>query len=351
MSCNAEKERIPTMTKIYLVRHAEAEGNLYRVVHGQYNSIITPRGYRQLACLRQRFLESPLDAVYCSDLFRTTVTATALSVPKGLALRPLPLLREVAVGAWEGRTWAELAREEPEMNYNFNKAPDLWHVEGSETFDVVRDRMLSAIRQIAAENPGKTVAAASHGAALRTLLGTLQGLSLREIGQTGHCDNTAVSLLEAEGDEIRVVFRDDAGHLPPELSTFAGQSWHKSDKATEPGLWFRREGETAEALSLTAMLEDEPAGAVAFHLEPDCLRIDRYELVPALRGRRYGIHPMGQAVQYARAHGRGFVRVAPPPESAGFFEKYGFARRSGGELELDIRLIIRDIPPLPADPA
>ena len=81
------------MTKIYLVRHAEAEGNLYRVVHGQYNSIITPRGYRQLACLRQRFLDIPLDAVYCSDLFRTTVTATALSVPKGLTLRLLPLLK------------------------------------------------------------------------------------------------------------------------------------------------------------------------------------------------------------------------------------------------------------------
>ena len=233
----------------------------------------------------------------------------------------------------------------------FNQRPDLWQVEGAETFQTVAARTVEGIRRIAAENPGKTVAAASHGAALRTLLGTLEGMTLQEIGSSGHSDNTAVSLLEVEGDQIRVVFRDDAGHLPPELSTFAGQSWHKSDKATEPGLWFRREGEAAEALSLTAMLEDEPAGAVAFHLEPDCLRIDRYELIPALRGRRYGIHPMGQAVQYARAHGRGFVRVAPPPESAGFFEKYGFTRRSGGELELDIRLIIRDIPPLPADPA
>ena len=35
-------------TRIFLVRHAEAEGNLFRVAHGQYDSIITPRGYRQL---------------------------------------------------------------------------------------------------------------------------------------------------------------------------------------------------------------------------------------------------------------------------------------------------------------
>ena len=36
-------------TKIFLVRHAEAEGNLFRIAHGQYDSIITPQGYRQLA--------------------------------------------------------------------------------------------------------------------------------------------------------------------------------------------------------------------------------------------------------------------------------------------------------------
>ena len=35
------------MTTIYLIRHAEAEGNLYRLAHGQYNSLVTPRGYLQ----------------------------------------------------------------------------------------------------------------------------------------------------------------------------------------------------------------------------------------------------------------------------------------------------------------
>ena len=34
------------MTTIYVIRHAEAEGNLYRIVQGQHNSFITPRGHR-----------------------------------------------------------------------------------------------------------------------------------------------------------------------------------------------------------------------------------------------------------------------------------------------------------------
>lgn len=328
------------MTTIYLVRHAEAEGNLYRILHGQYNSTVTPQGYRQLSALKRRFLKIPLDRVYSSDLFRAQTTAAALSVPKGLTTILTPGLREIHAGAWEARTWAELAREEPEMNYYFNKAPDLWHAEGSETFAQVRDRVVRTIQSIAAENPGGTVACVSHGAALRTLLGTLQGLSLREIGATGHGDNTAVSILEAEGDQLRVVRRDDASHLPPALSTFAGQDWHRSDKATEPGLWFRRDGETC----LTAMLDNTEAGRLDFHLEPACLWIDRYEIKEAFRGKKYGIQPMGQAVQYARDHGRPCVRLTPPAELRGFFEKYGLVPQEDGAWELDIRLVLREIP-------
>ena len=56
------------MTRIYLVRHAEAEGNLYRIAQGQYNSILTDRGWRQVEALRRRFADIRIDAVYASDL-------------------------------------------------------------------------------------------------------------------------------------------------------------------------------------------------------------------------------------------------------------------------------------------
>ena len=32
------------MTTVYMVRHAEAEGNLYRRVHGWYKSLINDKG-------------------------------------------------------------------------------------------------------------------------------------------------------------------------------------------------------------------------------------------------------------------------------------------------------------------
>ena len=333
-------------TKIFLVRHAEAEGNLFRVAHGQYDSTVTPQGYRQLACLRERFREERIDAVYGSDLTRTRTTASALYVPRNLPFRPLPLLREIRLGAWEQMSWGDIQRMDPQMYIDFNKRPDLWRVRGAETFSQVRERMLSAVRQMAAECPGQTVAAASHGAALRTLLGALEGMSLEQTGATGHGDNTAVSLLEVDGDRVRVVFRDDAGHVPARLSTFRRQSWHKGDAATEPGLWFRTLREDDAGRTVEALAGETPAGQVSMSRERSALRVTDYRILPAQRGRHYGVQLLGQAVQFARRQNRETLVLACPPELAAYFAKYGFAPAAAGGLVLDIRRVVREIPAL-----
>ena len=226
------------MTRIYLIRHAEAEGNLYRIAHGHEEGLITDyRGPRQIRALAQRFRDIPVDAVYASDLIRTQTTAQAIYMPKGLPLHPDPAFREIGMGVWEGLTWRQIETRWPLQLMEFNRQLDRWHVEGCETAQMVLDRYLPALRRVAREHDGQTVAIFSHGAALRIVLGTLQGLSLADIGQTPHGDNTAVSLIEADGDELRVVFRDDNSHLTGQegLSTFGKQTWWKTKGMVEPG--------------------------------------------------------------------------------------------------------------------
>ncbi len=48
------------MTKIYLIRHAEAEGNLYRRIQGHWDGSITALGLQQIDALAQRFRTSTL---------------------------------------------------------------------------------------------------------------------------------------------------------------------------------------------------------------------------------------------------------------------------------------------------
>ena len=138
------------MTRLYLIRHAEAEGNLYRVAHGHCNGLITNyRGYQQIDALRERFRKVDIDAVYSSDLYRTQITARAIWLPKALPLHLEPAFREICMGEWEDHTWHELNVKYPEEMYNFNRRADLWRVPGAETAQQVVDRFIPALERVA----------------------------------------------------------------------------------------------------------------------------------------------------------------------------------------------------------
>ena len=110
------------MTTIYLIRHAEAEGNLYRRIHGWYDALITDNGFAQIAALQRRFQDIHIDAVWSSDLYRTQTTARAVYVPKGLELHTDPGLREVHMGDWEDKPWGEVYHFDGDRIALFNRS-------------------------------------------------------------------------------------------------------------------------------------------------------------------------------------------------------------------------------------
>lgn len=342
------------MTSIYLIRHAEAEGNLYRIAQGQYDSILTDRGWRQVRALERRFEGVHIDAVYTSDLYRTCATSSAIYRSRGLKPQRRVGLREICVGDWEQKTWGEIARDQPEEMENFTHRLHLWKMEGAETPEQVRDRVLETIREIAAENDGKTIAIFSHGCAIRLVLATLQGYSMEELGKTPHGDNTAVSLLEAEGDRIRVIYRDDNSHLKDPAYAQQEKVQNRAN-ALEPGLWFEplrteqmslladlvsaswedggakqafdRERllmDAAERPTLIGYLAGDPVGVVQFGPEQGwisllCIRED-------VRRKGYGVQLIGQAVQHWRHWNAPALRISLPENVAAvsFFRDYGF---------------------------
>ena len=360
------------MTTIYLIRHAEAEGNLYRIVQGQSNSLLTDRGWRQVRALKKRFADIHIDAVYASDLYRTCATASAVYRPKGLPLHRVTALREIALGVWEQRTWGDIYRNWPEQMANFGRNVERWHMDGAETPRAVRQRVLEAIQNIAEENPGKTLAIVSHGYAIRLVLAKLQGYTLAQVGKTPTGDNTAVSCLEYENGAFRVVFRDDNSHLKtPEF--LANEKVSKRPNALEPGLCFaplclpeqkellcdmvssawKDAGETQpfdreqllsaveHRVTLVAFREEEPIGLVQFGTESG--RISLLYMRDDYRKRGYGVQLIGQAVQYWRPLGSETLSVVLPEGCAAepFFRDYGFLPKETVEghviFEKDIR--------------
>ena len=362
------------MTKLYLIRHAEAEGNLYRRIHGQYNSLITNNGYRQIKALEERFRDIPVDAVYSSDLFRTMTTARAITKPKGLELHTRADLREINMGDWEDHTFAYIARRDKEQMDLFTQTSPLFRAPNGESFPEVRRRGLAAILDIAAKHDGQTVAVFAHGTLIRNTLAEIMGLGVKDSAKVGHSDNTAVTLLEIENGKIRIVFADDNSHLTPDISTLARQHWwNKDSKQVDINLWFRsadldteedrnfyldaREeawvnlyGKTDDRYNGQAFLDDaasawrknprsltlamqggRPVGLL--QLDPDRAAEEKkgyiafFYLGPESRGLGLGIQVLGKAVSIYRPMGRNALQLACSQRNEAalhFYEHYGF---------------------------
>ena len=376
------------MTRIYLVRHAQAEGNLYRRAQGAYDSLVTPQGYAQINALKERFADIPVQVVYSSPRYRTRTTASAIYGPKNIPMYILNDLREVDCGPWEDRTWGDIRYHEKEQLENFTYHFDRWHIEGAETAEEVRDRMLRTMDTVVRECPDMTVAVVTHGMAARILLGTLQGMSLTEISENfPHGDNTAVSLIEYEDGRYRVVYANDTRHLTESISTFAKQSWWKGRQGEEIGLrflpldlerdadgalyhlchaeaWRTRRGsmdgycgettlQQAKQLQklhasvlLAAYHEDQFAGILQLdRAEEGVSLISALYLTADYRGKGLGIQLIGEAVSRSRRDGRNRLRAICGQGDAHlqhFYRSCGF-RKTGEMLPSDHTMEILEL--------
>ncbi len=375
------------MTRLYIIRHAEAEGNLYRRIQGWYDSLITDRGYRQIAALEHRFEGIAIDAVYSSDLFRTRTTAEAVYKPKGLPLITRQDLREIHLGIWEDRTWGEVAHTDLERMRGFNASSSAWSVEGGETFCQLGERMAKAVLELAADHPDGTVAVFSHGMAIRALQGTLLALPTEEWTTLGHGDNTCVTCVEVENGNASILWRNDNSHLPAEISTLAKQSWWKAGSGAredtnlryEPlnmetsskiyyearkEAWlsihgtidnFDGDGFVREAMEqwrvnpravTCAYLRDELVGILqmdtARYADEGIGYIPFYYMNPQHRKNGLGVQLLGEAISLYRPLGRNRLRLRCAPDNyvaQRFYTRYGFQKvgqAQGTRVPLDL---------------
>lgn len=223
------------MTRIYLIRHAEAEGNLFRRVHGRYDSGVTANGQRQIGALSDRFRYITVDAAYASDLRRTQQTAQAVVVPHGLSLNIDPELGEIDLGEFEDRTFGDFVYHNGEQFRQFVTCSPDFAPAGGETFAQVAQRVSRAFLRIAQRHPDQTVAIFSHGTAIQCFQAALRGVHPADNTELGHPQNTSVSCYELDQGKLSIVFENDISHLPPELDTMTRQRRH----GRQATAWFK----------------------------------------------------------------------------------------------------------------
>ncbi len=192
-------------TAILLVRHGETDWNRESRFQGHADPPLNERGREQARVLADGLAGESIASVYTSPLRRAFETAQVIAARLGSDLRVLEGLREIDVGSWTGLTRTDIERRFPEAFARWLTLDGHGWDDG-ETYEQLTSRVVSAVREIAAANPGRQVVVVTHGGAIRSLIAHAAGVSRpdsRRILERIH--NCGVSRIVVEDGEIRSV--------------------------------------------------------------------------------------------------------------------------------------------------
>jgi broad specificity phosphatase PhoE len=155
---------------LLLARHGETDDNQQPLrFQGWRDTPLNDIGRRQAGELAERVAGEGIVCLWSSDLSRASETAEIVGTSLGLAVRLDPRLREANRGDWEGRLFADVARDEPERFAAWMRAGPGWRFPGGESLAEQQERVAACVDDVraAGELPALLIC---HGGSIRVML-------------------------------------------------------------------------------------------------------------------------------------------------------------------------------------
>jgi len=180
---------------LLLIRHGATQTTAEQRYTGQADVPLSELGVRQARALGTALAQTDLAAIVSSDLQRARLTADAIAAHHHLTVRHDPALRELAMGDWEGATYAEIAARDPAALARWQDDPVASAPPSGETVAALRERLCAALDQWQTHLPEGIVTWVMHGGAITVLIAHLLGMDLRRRWQL-RCDPASITALD-----------------------------------------------------------------------------------------------------------------------------------------------------------
>jgi broad specificity phosphatase PhoE len=189
---------------IYLIRHAQTTHNAKgKVFSGVSDVSLSADGVKATELLALNPLWKTIEHIYVTPLIRTHETADIL-FDKNIERTVVPELAEVNFGDYEGKIITPQNMNEPAF-YNWRHNPEACVFPNGESLMEHVENAYRAIINIAQTESFDNVAIVSHATTIRLVLAKLITGNINCFRRIP-CDNTCVSLLEADDNKIKIQF-------------------------------------------------------------------------------------------------------------------------------------------------
>jgi len=198
--------------RLLFARHGQSLWNQVRKFQGANDVGLSDLGRAQAEALGRALHGGyRVAAAYVSPMLRALDTAKIALAGTGIPLVPIPELRELSLGEWEGCTVDEIRAREGNPYLAWVRSPLDCPPPGGEPLPDVCARVLQAIDRIGANHRnGDDVLVVAHGGVISVYLCHLLGISFNSLWRM-RIDNCSLTIARPP----RLVSINDTTHLPP----------------------------------------------------------------------------------------------------------------------------------------
>lgn len=195
--------------RLILVRHGETGLNAEGRLRGRADPPLTARGLRQADAAAAALAALAPATLVASPRLRARQTADAIARATQATVIVDEHLDDIDFGQWTGLTRAEVVASWPAEYALWLEAPERLRVPGGERVADVRDRVWSAICQIAHRQPAVIV---THDLCVRLAVVALLGAPIGAMHAL-RVDLGSLTEVAVESDTAQLVHCNDTSHL------------------------------------------------------------------------------------------------------------------------------------------
>lgn len=187
---------------LYLVRHGAIISVAGKAFIGQTEAPLSEEGVEQAWALRKWLQDVPFTRIISSDLSRSRRTAQIIAGRQGCPVDPVPALREINLGDWDGLGFQEIRQLFPEEFAARGRDMENWRPPRGESFADCRARVQAALGEISSASQGN-VLVVGHAGVNRLILCSVLGIPVRNLHSIGQ-DYGCVNILDFTSSRTRV---------------------------------------------------------------------------------------------------------------------------------------------------
>lgn len=201
-------------TRVLLIRHGDTAASQEGRFTGATDIPLSKEGRVHASELAVRLARYPIDAIYASSMQRARETAEFIARVHGMVVVPVPELREMNHGVWDGKNREEIIKASgPGPIAEYNRDPFHFRPEGGESGEDVLKRAAPAMQKLVRDHPSQTILVAAHKTTNRLLICQFLGLNPQfyreKLAQRPACLNV---LQFQNENEAQLLLLNDIGH-------------------------------------------------------------------------------------------------------------------------------------------